>query len=46
MLKQTIYELDRSEVTRSTYDRARASMDAVGAEVRGMIESTWGREVS
>ncbi len=44
MLKQTIYELDRSEVTRSTYDRARSSMDAVGAEVRGMIESTWGRE--
>jgi chromosome partitioning protein len=44
MLKQSIYELDRSEITRSTYDRARASMDAVGAEVRNMIETTWGRE--
>ena len=44
MLKQTIYELNRREVTRSTYDRARTSMDAVGAEVRGMIEKTWGRE--
>ncbi len=44
MLKQTIYELNRSDITRSTYDRARASMDAVGAEVRSMIETTWGRE--
>lgn len=44
MLKQTIYELDRADVTRSTYDRARGSMDAVGREIRGMIERTWGRE--
>ena len=44
MLKQSIYELDRADVTRSTYDRARVSMDAVGAEIREMIESTWRRE--
>jgi len=43
MLKQTIYELERSDITRSTYDRARNSMDAVGAEIRKMMETTWGR---
>lgn len=43
MLKQTIYELDRSDITRTTYDRARNSMDAVGAEIRSMMETTWGR---
>ncbi|AUQ92772.1 plasmid partitioning protein RepA (plasmid) [Phaeobacter inhibens] len=44
MLKQTVYELDRSDITRSTYDRARASMDAVGAEIRAMMETSWGRQ--
>lgn len=43
MLKQTIYELDRSDITRSTYDRSRNSMDAVGSEIQSMMETTWGR---
>ena len=43
MLKQSIYEVVRSEMTRSTYDRARASMDAVGHEVEEMIHTAWGR---
>lgn len=43
MLKQSIYEVVRSEMTRATYDRARASMDAVGREVEAMIHSAWGR---
>lgn len=43
MLKQTIYELDRTDITRSTYDRARNSMDAVGSEIRSMMDTTWGR---
>lgn len=43
ILKQSIYELNRADVNRDTYDRARASMDAVGAEVRQMIETSWGR---
>lgn len=43
ILKQSIYELNRADVNRDTYDRARASMDAVGDEVRRMIEATWGR---
>ena len=43
MLKQSIYEVVRAEMTRSTYDRAKASMDAVGGEVERMIHQAWGR---
>ena len=43
MLKMTMYEVVRSEMTRSTYDRARSSMDAVGNEVSNMIQTAWGR---
>lgn len=42
MLKMSIYEVLRAEMTRSTYDRARNSMDSVGAEVSGMIQKAWG----
>ena len=38
MLKMSIYEVSRSEMTRSTYDRARGSADAVGQEVAAMIQ--------
>lgn len=44
MLKQSIYEVVRSEMTRATYDRARDSMDAVGKEVETMIHQAWGRK--
>lgn len=43
MLKMSIYEVNRSEMTRSTYDRARASMDSVGSEVSKLIQAAWGR---
>ena len=43
MLKQSIYEVVRSEMTRATYDRAKQSMDAVGREVETMIHQAWGR---
>jgi chromosome partitioning protein len=43
MLKQSIYEVVRAEMTRATYDRARQSMDAVGREVEMMVHSAWGR---
>ncbi|MBE3638359.1 plasmid partitioning protein RepA [Mangrovicoccus algicola] len=43
MLKMTIYEVARSDMTRTTYDRARTSMDAVGAEIAGMVQAAWGR---
>lgn len=43
MLKMTIYEMSKSDMTRSTYERARNSMDGVGAEVAQMIQKAWGR---
>ena len=44
MLKQSIYEVIRAEMTRETYDRAKNSMDAVGGEVEQMIRQAWGRQ--
>lgn len=44
MLKCSIFEINRSDITRSTYDRARASMDAFGSEVASMIQKNWGRD--
>ena len=44
MLQQSIYELNRSDITRSTYDRAKDSMDAVGSEIEKMILTSWGRD--
>lgn len=43
MLKMSIYEVMRSEMTRSTYDRARASMDEVGSEIAYLVQAAWGR---
>ncbi len=43
MLKMSIYEVTRSDMTRSTYDRARASMDSVGYEVSQLMQTAWGR---
>ncbi|MCY4180745.1 MAG: plasmid partitioning protein RepA [Litoreibacter sp.] len=43
MLKMSIYEVPRADMTRSTYDRARGSMDAVGADVAALIQKAWGR---
>ena len=43
MMKQSIYEVSRSDMTRGTYDRARQSMDGVGKEVDTMMAQAWGR---
>lgn len=43
MLKMSIYEVPRSEMTRSTYDRAKASMDRIGLETSKLIQAAWGR---
>lgn len=43
MLKMSIYEVMRSEMTRSTYDRARASMDEVGSEIAHLVQAAWDR---
>lgn len=41
--KQTLYEVEKGQFTRSTYERARESIDAVNAEIEGLIQSAWGR---
>ncbi|RUM19361.1 plasmid partitioning protein RepA [Rhizobium vallis] len=43
LTKRTLYELDRSNFTRETYDRAIECMDAVNFEVQGLIHKAWGR---
>lgn len=41
--KQTLYEIGRESMTRSTYDRAMEALDAVNGEIEGMIRAAWGR---
>lgn len=41
--KQTLYEIERSHLTRSTYDRALESLDSVNGELVSLIHKAWGR---
>ncbi|WP_245191036.1 plasmid partitioning protein RepA [Jannaschia formosa] len=41
--KQTLYEVERTQFTRSTYERARESLDAVNAEIEQLVQAAWGR---
>ncbi len=41
--KQTLYEIDKSQFVRATYDRAMESLNAVNAEIQGLIQQAWGR---
>lgn len=43
LTKQSLYELDRSSVGRAAYDRALESVNAVNAEILGLIAGVWGR---
>jgi chromosome partitioning protein len=43
LTKQTLYEVERSAFTRSTYDRAIESVNAVNDEISDLIQQTWGR---
>ena len=43
LTKQSLYEVERSNFTRETYDRAIECMDAVNFEVQGLIHRAWGR---
>lgn len=43
LTKQTLYEVERSAFTRSTYDRAIESVNAVNDEIAQLIQKTWGR---
>lgn len=43
LTKQTLYEVERSAFTRTTYDRAIESLNAVNDEIADLIQKTWGR---
>jgi chromosome partitioning protein len=43
LTKQTMYEIGRENLTRSTYDRAMESMEAVNGEIESLIRAAWGR---
>lgn len=40
---QTIYEVDRSQFHRNTYDRAMDALNAVNEEIESLIQKAWGR---
>nr|WP_043753840.1 plasmid partitioning protein RepA [Methylobacterium nodulans] len=42
---QSLYEVERGQMIRSTYDRALESMNAVNEEITSLIHQTWGRRV-
>ncbi|MBK3745021.1 plasmid partitioning protein RepA [Paraburkholderia aspalathi] len=41
--KQTLYEVEKSSMTRSTYERAMESLDAVNGEIASLIHEAWDR---
>ncbi len=41
--KQTLYEVEKSAFTRSTYERAMESLNNVNGEIEGLIQAAWGR---
>ncbi len=42
---QTLYEVDRGQMIRSTYDRALESLNSVNEEVVDLVHQAWGRKV-
>jgi chromosome partitioning protein len=43
LTKQSLYEVDKSQFTRSTYDRAMESLEAVNSEIANLVHRSWGR---
>ncbi|MGV8856737.1 MAG: plasmid partitioning protein RepA [Devosia sp.] len=41
---QTLYEVDRAQFTRSTYDRAMEALNGVNEEITTLIHKAWGRK--
>lgn len=41
--KQSLYEVEKSQFVRSTYERAVESMNAVNGEIADLIHKAWGR---
>jgi chromosome partitioning protein len=43
LTKQTLYEVERMQFIRSTYDRAMESLNAVNSEITSLVHQAWGR---
>lgn len=43
LTKQTLYEIGRENLTRSTYDRAMEALDSVHREIEDQMKAAWGR---
>ena len=41
--KQTLYEVEKSQFTRATYERAMESLNAVNGEIEALVQNAWGR---
>lgn len=41
--KQTLYEVEKNTMTRSTYERAMEALDAVNSEIVELVHEAWGR---
>lgn len=41
--KQTLYEVEKNQFTRATYDRAMESLNAVNGEIEDLVQAAWGR---
>lgn len=41
--KQTLYEVERSQFTRATHERARERLEAVKSEIEGRVQAARGR---
>ncbi|WP_108502607.1 plasmid partitioning protein RepA [Paracoccus indicus] len=42
--KQTLYEVEKNQFTRGTYERAMESLNAVNGEIEDLIQAAWGRK--
>ncbi|OWJ77244.1 MULTISPECIES: plasmid partitioning protein RepA [Haematobacter] len=42
--KQTLYEIERTQFVRATYERAMESLNAVNGEIEALIQQAWGRK--
>jgi len=43
LTKQTLYEVEKSQFNRSTYERAIESLNAVNGEIEQLVQEAWGR---
>ncbi len=43
LTKQSLYEVEKSQFTRTTYERAMESLNAVNGEIEQLVQTAWGR---